>query len=349
MPKDHTNLDVQEKIKKALRELVRLVDPTSGQPNSDPLWLLARDIGIMRLNQKNYGYELARALGSSAMSSVPVSPPEQVLGWRASTQSDIESDWAAYWCNELGIRPVYHRKVWELAYVLHNLWLHGAIAQGRKGLGFGCGQEPLPSYLAAKGVEIVATDLAPNHADAKAWRNTNQHTEDLDKIWQPHLVDRTQFDQHVSLAYVDMNAIPSSLSDFDFCWSICALEHLGSIKKGLDFIRNSLNAIRPGGISVHTTEFNFSPGSTIDNWPVVLFQQEHFESIANLLRQDGNQVDPISFDIGRGALDRFIDLPPYGDDMPGYMKSNEEFPSHLKLSIDGIAATCFGMVIRKAS
>jgi len=31
--------------------------------------------------------------------------------------------------------------------------------------------------------------------------------------------------------------LPADLTGFDFCWSICALEHLGTIAQGLDFIK----------------------------------------------------------------------------------------------------------------
>jgi 2-polyprenyl-3-methyl-5-hydroxy-6-metoxy-1,4-benzoquinol methylase len=336
-------------IGKALQDLVRIVDPHNGNPNVSPLRLLVRDIGIMRLNQKNYGYEVARALGGTAMAAAPVEPPCIELGWRPSTQVDIESDWSAYWCNELGTRPVYHRKMWELAYVLHNLWYHGAIQPGKRGIGFGCGQEPIPSYLASKGVEVVATDLAPDHVGAKAWRETNQHTADLEKIWQAHLVERQAFDDLVSLRYVDMNEIPKDMANFDFCWSVCAFEHLGSLKKGMNFIENSLSVLKPGGISVHTTEFNFMDSPPIDNWPTVLFQRQNFEVLANALRSEGHKVDPISFDIGQGCLDRFIDLPPYAqDELPESMRDNGAFPAHIKLSVEGIASTCFGLVVRKA-
>ena len=54
-----------------------------------------RDMGILRLNVKNMGYDIARALSDSRMSEVPAAPPAVDLGWRASTQADIESDWVA--------------------------------------------------------------------------------------------------------------------------------------------------------------------------------------------------------------------------------------------------------------
>ena len=65
-----------------------------------------------------------------------------------------------------------------------------------------------------------------------------------------------EFRRLVDFRYCDMNNISSDLHEFDFCWSCCALEHLGSLSAGLRFIERSLDTLRPGGWAVHTTEFN---------------------------------------------------------------------------------------------
>ncbi len=331
----------------ALQRLLQEVDP-NGVPNLDRLWLLLRDAEITRLNVKNMGYDLARAIGTQRLSPVPDQPPNIALGWRASTQNDIESDWCAYWCNRLGIRPVYHRKIWELCFVLQNMHAFNMLKPGVKGLAFGCGQEPIASLLASYSVDVLATDLSPDHDNSKGWTETSQHGTSLHSIWHPHLVSKDTFDRHVKLEYIDMRQIPVHLRDFDVCWSICALEHLGSIRFGLDFIGQSMHTLKPGGIAIHTTEFNVKDGPTIDNWPTVLFQRHHFEELATRLRSQGHLVDPISFNIGDDILDRFIDLPPYHD-LPPNMASLQEFPAHMKLSVDGFPATCFGLAIQKAT
>jgi hypothetical protein len=157
------------------------------------------------------------------------------------------------------------------------------------------------------------------------------------------------FDRHVVLEYVDMNDIPDTLTGYDFCWSICALEHLGSIAQGLDFIENSLSTLRPGGLAVHTTEFNIRPdGPTIDNWPTVAFQRRHMEKIRQRLEAAGHRVAPFDFTLGDGPLDKFVDLPPWSHDLPPEMNEWLGEPSHLKLGFDGIVATCIGIIITKA-
>jgi hypothetical protein len=45
------------------------------------------------------------------------------------------------------------------------------------------------------------------------------------------------------------------LSTYDFIWSSCSLEHLGSLELGEQFIYNSLKHLKPGGVCPHD-EYN---------------------------------------------------------------------------------------------
>src|SRR5690606_19636013 len=117
-------------------------------------------------------------------------------------------------------------------------------------------EEPIPSFLTSLGVSVTITDQAPANAERQGWMQTDQFTGSLDSVFRGDLVDRLTFNELAELRYVDMNAIDNDISGYDFCWSICAYEHLGSIKKGQDFVVNAMKVLKPGGIAVHTTEFN---------------------------------------------------------------------------------------------
>jgi hypothetical protein len=331
------------------KKLTNLVDEQS-HPNSDQLWCVLRDLDNAKLSLKFFGYELARALSAALPPRTGLSAHTVGLKSKPSTQSDLESDWAAYWTQELQVAHIFHRKLWELVYVLQAIYESGHLHAGARGLGFGCGDEPIPSYLAGRDVFVTATDLPLEDAKSKAWVDTGQHMSRADAAYKANLLSREQFDRQVAVRSVDMNHIPEDLRDYDFCWSICALEHLGSIKLGLDFIENSLATLRSGGIAVHTTEFNFlNDHHTIDSWPTVLFQRRHFQDLAERLQQQGHTVAPLDFDVGRKPLDRFIDVPPYLHDWSQWQRDMwDEGESHLKLSIDGFACTCFGLIVQKA-
>lgn len=161
---------------------------------------------------------------------------------------DIESDWVAHWCGQLGTPVLYHRKLWETPLPYKRSLKMGICRKVLRGLGFGCGREPLPSYLAAHGIAVTLTDLETEEAKAAAWSQTAQHAASREQAFHSHLVSRERFDALVNLRAADINSIPANLADYDFCWSICALEHIGSIARGLDFLENSLTTLKLGGL-----------------------------------------------------------------------------------------------------
>jgi hypothetical protein len=322
---------------------------SSGEPNINALWKIAKDIENIKLNLKFFGYELAKDLAATLPPPRVVEPVTVGLTSKPSTQADIASDWVAYWCGQLHIARVFHRKVWEFAYALQAIHEQGHLKPGARGLGFGCGEEPLPSYLASVGVDVTVTDLDPEQSATLGWRDSGQHTSNLEKAFKPDIVTREAFERHVRLAYVDMNAIPSELRNYDFCWSICSYEHMGSIAKGVDFMGNAMDTLRPGGLSVHTTEFNFlNDVETIDNAETVLFQKRHFTEMAQRLRANGHWVAELDFDVGSDPIDKFIDLPPFLHDWQHHMKESwADSNSHIKCAFDGFASTCFGLIAVK--
>ena len=319
------------------------------RPNLGPLRFELRELGALALNIKSLGYEIARSLATVLPQREGLVARRVDLACKPCTQTDMESDWVAYWLGQLKIPVLFHRKLWEFAYLLQALHDADLLRPGSSGLGFGCGAEPIGSYLASRRVETLVTDLEPEAMAAQGWRDSNQHAGSRDAAFHAHLVERGAFDALVAHRFVDMNAIPEDLSGFDFCWSICALEHLGTLENGLAFVRNAMRTLKPGGLAVHTTEFNFlDEEHTIDNWPTVLYQRAHFERLADVLRADGHRVAPLDFDTGSKPLDRFIDLPPYEHDWTAAMRVHFGGESrHLKLSIDGFAATCFGLVVSR--
>lgn len=342
------SLPPEPSLEAKLASLLRLVDEQS-HPNIGPIWQLAKDIEGIKLNLKAFGYELARRLLSATPAQTPRAPITVDLASKACTQADMDSVWVAWWTAELGIARIYHRKIWEYCYLLQALHEHGHLRPGRRGLGFGCGEEPIPSYLASVGCHVTMTDLAPDAAAQKGWVETNQHASGLESGHRAHIIPKDAFIERVTFEYVDMNAIPSSLQGYDFCWSLCSLEHLGSIRQGLDFVENSLAALRPGGLAIHTTEFNFlNNAETIDNWATVLFQRRHFRELTERLNAKGHRVARLDFDVGNGPMDRFIDLPPFDHDLVHVAAEWTQGSQHLKLLLDGFPSTSFGLIVTKA-
>ena len=187
--------------------------------------------------------------------------------------------------------------------------------------------------MAGRGVKILATD-GPKEIGA-LWSGTHQYTDSVKELWREDICSWDTMIKNVSYREVDMLSIPADLLDFDFTWSSCSLEHLGGIEAGLNFIEQSLRTIRPGGLAVHTTEFNLnSNDETIDGWPTCLFRKQDLERLTSKLRADGHLVWDWNFWPGRGDHDFHVDFPPY-------------CPPHLKINLYQYVATSIGIVIEK--
>jgi hypothetical protein len=88
------------------------------------------------------------------------------------------------------------------------------------------------------------------------------------------ICDAALFSKLVDFRNVDMNNMPSDLVGYDFCWSSCAFEHLGSIELGMQFVEISLKCLKPGGLAVHTMEYNGqSNRNTLSEGGAVIFRK----------------------------------------------------------------------------
>lgn len=243
-----------------------------------------------------------------------------------------------YWCCSIKEQPRLHRKQWEFVYICQALYERGLLKPGSKGLGFGVGKEPLPALFASYGASILASDLDLNAAKDLGWVHTDQHSNDLSELNTLGLCEEEIFKRSVQFRNIDMNFVPKDLGDFDFCWSSCAFEHLGSISKGLDFVRSSIDTLKPGGVAIHTTEFNVSSNThTLDNNPsFVIFRRRDLEELATSLEKDGHWVEPIDFYCGNDSIEQLIDTPPYIEE------------PHLRLQLAGkYVSTSIGLIIHR--
>ena len=156
-------------------------------------------------------------------------------------------------------RPRFHRKLWEHVFIVHHLLEQGVLEDGRHGIGFGVGTEVLPAVFAAAGSRVTATDAPSEIATGAGWTASGEFAAGVESLANPGLVEPDRFRELVDYRTVDMNAIGPDLSGHDFAWSACCFEHLGSLRRGIDFvIASTERCLKPGGIGVHTTEFNLS-------------------------------------------------------------------------------------------
>jgi SAM-dependent methyltransferase len=198
------------------------------------------------------------------------------------------------------------------------------------------GREPLSAIFASFGCQVVASDLQAESEMSKYWASASQWCSGLEAINERKICEDGAFRSLVSYRHVDMNHIPEDLVNFDFNWSSCSFEHLGSIELGLRFLKNQLQTLKPGGWAVHTTEYNISSNDdTLEEPNCVIFRQRDIDKIVAELRAEGHYVEELDYSLGWFPLDYKVDLPPYNGG------------PHLRLLVSNYICTSIGLIIRK--
>jgi SAM-dependent methyltransferase len=219
------------------------------------------------------------------------------------------------WCGILQETPSFRRKQWEYVYILAAIEQAGLWNAGKSALGFGVGQEKIPALLASKNIQVLATDQSLSTGKQSGWVDYQQHASGITTLSHPDIISDAELTKHVQFRTADMNNIPHDLGEFDVVWSTCALEHLGTIELSLRFIEQAMRCVRPGGIAVHTFEYNGgSNDDTIFSGPTVLLRQRDLEAVSARLTAAGYQVGALDLQPGNGFIDQWIDTPPYRND-----------------------------------
>lgn len=210
------------------------------------------------------------------------------------------------------------------------------LSRGKSGLGFAVGREPLVAYFASSGAKILASDLDVDRAATAGWVGSNEHAASLEMLNERNICPPDVFAQTVRFQEVDMNNFSrEQLGEFDFVWSSCAFEHLGSLENGLKYVENAMHCVKSGGLAVHTTEFNVGSNElTHEEGGTVIYRRRDIDELVLRLRNAGHQVK-VNYNFGDQPADYNVDVPPYTHDV------------HLKLHLMGHTTTSIGLVIRK--
>lgn len=227
--------------------------------------------------------------------------------------------------SRLSLEAVLDRKIWEYCFIVNAIETYAKTGPGARGLAFGCGMEFITSVFAAGGSEILATDYVE--------QSHNWQAQGLDDLYSSAHIDRASFDARVKFQHLDMNQIDPLLTGFDFLWSTGSLEHIGGYDKGLAFVENAMNCLKPGGIAVHTTEFTLTSEQVGHDTPNLSFYcRRDIEQLAARLINSGHMII-LNFERGHTVADTHVDTPPfnYGRTLCAH------FSSHVVTSIGDCA------------
>jgi hypothetical protein len=237
---------------------------------------------------------------------------------------DLRTDWYVRWANELKQDSPKHldgnmpgsNKFWQNAVVVQALFERGMLKEGKKAIGFGVGTERLPALFAKYRVFVTATDQDFTTQKAGHWAAKELATS-AQSLNNLGICDPKLFVNQVEYAPVDMNKVPAKYDGkYDIVWSNCALGHLGSIPAGLDFIKRTLDCLRPGGWAVHTTELNIlSNDETVTGGTTVIFRLKDIYELQKRLVENGYEVEPFMLTLGNAEKDKRVSMMPlFGND-----------------------------------
>jgi SAM-dependent methyltransferase len=147
----------------------------------------------------------------------------------------------------------FHRKQWEFAMILLALRRCGVLRPDAVGLSMGAGKERLLYAVAHNVRRVVATDL---YDPGTEWDKAR--TADPDRYIKddkPFPVD----DAKLEGLCMDMRSLSFEDATFDFCYSSCAIEHIGGREDFLKHLSEAHRVLKPGGVYALTTELHYGP------------------------------------------------------------------------------------------
>lgn len=262
-----------------------------------------------------------------------------MLTSKICTYSDFQEPWFENTLKIMNETKRYHRKQWEIASIVHAIIERGAHILPNIGLGFACGEESIPSVLVSVGGKVLASDRDPQEDDV--WAKSGQQSLGIKSLFKDRIISKPAFDNNVTFKFMDMNKIyPEEFGKYSYTWASCAMEHLGSLQHGIDFVINSMAYLKPGGVAIYTTEYNLSSnthtfestGNALYRMSDVLDLQSRLSDIKCNLLLDSN-----TFTRGEHEYDLYVDE----------TYKYTEPTVHLNLRLYGYNATAIRFIIEK--
>jgi len=91
--------------------------------------------------------------------------------------------------------------------------------------------------------------------------------------------------------------------------------------------------LKPGGVAVHTTEFNLSSNErTIESDGLSVYRRVDIETLVREIEAREYTVEPIDWTQGGGLAETVVDLPPWGRGEP-----------HVRLLLGDFECTSIGL------
>jgi len=174
--------------------------------------------------------------------------------------------------NELKESPRFHRKQWEFAMIFLALKKLGFLNEDMRGLSLGGGNERVLYSIAQYVSKLIVTDL---YDEDTTWDCAK--TKDPDeyiKVSKPFDVD----DSKIEALRMDMRYLDFEDNTFDFCYSSCAIEHIGEFEDFARHLNEVYRVLKEDGVYVFTTELKIG-NDTIKDENNYIFSSSYLNKI----------------------------------------------------------------------
>ncbi|MBT8386642.1 MAG: class I SAM-dependent methyltransferase [Ignavibacteria bacterium] len=174
--------------------------------------------------------------------------------------------------SELKEFPRFHRKQWEFAIIFLALRRLGFLNEESIGLSMGGGNERVLYSIARYVKKLFVTDL---YSDTTGWdcARTDDPIEFI-RSSKPFEVD----DSKIEALRMDMRDLQFEDNTFDFCYSSCAIEHIGNYPDFVEHFNEVNRCLKDGGVYVLTTEFQLG-NETIKDPNNYIFSPNYLKEI----------------------------------------------------------------------
>jgi len=245
--------------------------------------------------------------------------------------------------NELQESARLHRKQWEFAIIFLTLQKLGLLKSDKTGLSLGGGNERVLYSIAKHIKKLYVTDLYDDNTSWDCARTSDPN--EFIKASMPFPID----DGKIQAIRMDMRNLDFDDSSFDFCYSSCAIEHIGEDKDFIQHFNEVNRVLKEGGKYVLTTELQFGEESIRDQNNYI-FSREH---IAKLISE--SDLDFV-YDVNVGLSENEINHPfpsniintSFHGDNSINQKLFKYFP-HLVLLRGDVPFTSVLLVLKKSS
>ncbi len=179
--------------------------------------------------------------------------------------------------DELRETARFHRKQWEFAMIFLTLKKLEFLNDDKIGLSLGGGNERVLYAISNRIKKLYVTDL---YDDSTSWDCAR--TDDPDefiKLSKPFDYDESK----IKALRMDMRKLDFEDNTFDFCYSSCAVEHIGDFEDFINHFNEVYRCLKNDGVYVFTTELSFSD-VTIKDPNNYIFSSKYLNSIIQQIR-----------------------------------------------------------------